>query len=318
MALETTTTSLNDLTHSALVEPVVIQALSEQPGLAVRMCREFSLIGKATNALSIPTETSYWGTPDDDGAGVDAEFNATEGTALGNTQISTGVVTLTCAEYGVAHALTDNTAEDSVIDGLELLNMITGRMLHALQLALDSDFIAKFSGLSNSVGSTNTDITIAQMIAAQQGIRVRGAIADSLVYVLDNEQALNIETALTAANAAAAIFALSADRVISYAPTADNGMSANRQIMGFRNYPVFTNGMTVSDGTDVTGACFVPTSAFNDSSGATTFGLGWKRLPRFEAQRQAKGRSNDLVMTMRAGVVELQDGSGTKIVTDAP
>ena len=318
MALETTTTSLNDLTHAALVEPVVISALSEQPGLAIRMCREFSLMGKATNALSIPTETSYWGTPDDDGAGVDTEFDATQGTALGNTQITTGVVTLTCAEYGVAHALTDNVAEDSVIDGLELLNMITGRMLHTLQLALDDDFIALFASLSNSVGTTNTDLSIAQMIAAQQGVRVRGAVSDSLVYVIDNEQALNIETALQATNAAAAIFALAADRVISYAPTADNGMSANRQVMSFRNFPVYTSGLTTSDGTDVTGACFVPTSAFNDASGATTFGLGWKRLPRFEAQRQAKGRSNDLVMTMRAGVVELQDGSGTKIVTDAP
>lgn len=318
MALETTTTSLNDLTHSSLIEPTVIMALSEQPGLAIRMCREFSLIGKATNAIAIPKQTAYWGSPNDAGAGVDTEFNATEGTALGNTQISTGVATLTCAEYGVAHALTDNVSEDSVIDGLELLNLITGMMLHSLQLALDDDFVALFASLSNSVGTTNTDLSIAQTIAAQQGVRVRGAVCEGVVYVLDNEQVLNIETGLQATNAAAAIFALSADRVISYAPTGDNGLSAMRQVMTFRNSPVYACGLTDSDGTDVTGACFVPTSAFNDASGATTFGLGWKRLPRFEQQREAKLRANDLVMTMRAGVVELQDGSGTKIATDAP
>ncbi len=318
MANETTTTSLNDLTNSALVEPVVIAALSEQPGMAIRFCREFSLIGKPTNALTIPTETSWWGTPNDDGAGVDDNFDGAEGTAIGNTQIASGSKTLTCAEYGVAHALTDNVKEDSALDGMELLNLITGRMLHALQLALDDDFIALFASLSNSVGTTNTDLTIAQTIAAQQGLRTRGAVADAVVYVLDNEQALNIETELQSSNAAAAVFALSADRVISYAPTPDNGMGAQRQIMAFRNFPVFTSGLTDSDGTDVTGACFCPTSAYNDASGATTFGIGWKRIPRFETQRQAKGRSDDLVMTMRAGVCELQDGSGTKIATDAP
>jgi len=318
MALETTTTSLNDLTHTALVEPVIILALSEQPGHCIRFCREFSAIGKATNALTIPTQTSWWGSPDDDGDGVDTEFNGTEGTALGNTQVATGVVTITCAEYGVAHALTDNVAEDSVLDGMQLLNLMTGQMLSVLQLALDDDFIALFASLSNSVGTSNNDLTIAQMIAAQQGIRVRGANADGLVYVLDNEQALNIETALQATNAAAAIFALSADRVIGYAPAADHGMGAVKQIMSFRGFPVYTSGLTDDDGTDVTGACFVPTSAYNDATGATTFGMAWKRLPNFETQRQAKGRSTDLVMTMRAGVAELQDGSGTKIVTDMP
>jgi len=319
MALETTTTSLNDFTNSSLVEPTVIAALSEQAGFVTRNFREFSAIGKATNAIAIPTQTSWWGTPDDDGAGVDTEFNATEGTALGNTQVASGVVTITCAEYGVAQALTDNVGEDSVLDGMAMLNFVTGPMILALQLALDDDGYALLASLSNSVGSSGTDLSIAQMIAAQQGLRVRGTNADSVAYVLDNQQALDIETALQAANAAAAIFALSADRLIGYAPTSDNGMGASRQVMSFRGIPVYTSGLTdtANASADVVGACFCPTSAYNDASGATTFGYAWKRLPRFETQRQAKGRSTDLVMTMRAGVAELQDGSGTKIVTDA-
>ena len=320
MANETTTTSLDDFTHASLIEPTVILALSEQGGFVTRNFREFSAIGKSTNAIKIPVQTSWWGTPNDDGAGVDSEFNGTEGSELGNTQVASSAVTITCAEYGVAHALTDNVSEDSVMDGMEMLNFVCGPMILALGLALDDDGIALLASLSNSVGSSGVDLTIAQMIAAQQGLRVRGANADQIAYLLDNEQALQIETELQSANAAAAVFALSADRVIGYAPTADYGMGASRQVMQFRGAPVYVSGLTdtANVGADVVGACYCPTSAYNDASGATTFGYAWKRLPRFETQRQAKGRSTDLVMTMRAGVAELQDGSGTKIVTDAP
>jgi hypothetical protein len=319
MANESTTTSLNDITNPTLVEPVVIMALSEQPGMAIRMCREFNWIGKPATAFVIPTQTSYWGSANDDGAGVDTEFDGTQGTALSNTQVATGGVTCTPAEYGVAHALTDNVKEDSAIDALELMNLFTNQMLTVLQLALDDDFLALLVSLSNSVGSTGVDLTIAQAIAAQQGLRTRGANADAVAFILDNQQALDLETGLQAANAAAAIFALSADRLIGYAPTADHGMGSNRQIMTLRGFPAFATGLTdtANAAADVVGAALCPSTAYNDASGATTFGLGWKRLPRFEMQRQAKGRSDDLVMTMRAGVCELQDGSGTSIITDA-
>lgn len=316
MAGETTTTSLNDLTNATLVEPLIILALSEQPGVA-RYCREFNLVGKPTVAASIPTETSWWGSANDDGAGVDLEFNATQGTALDNTQVATGTLTLTPTEYGAAHALTDNVLEDSV--PVDVVNHMTMRMLHVLGLAMDDDFIALFASLSNTVGSTGVDLTIAQMIAAQQGIRVRGAVADQLIYIIDNEQALNLETALIATSTSMAVFAMSADRLIGYGPTSDNGM-LNRHVMNFRGVPTLVNGLTDTANTanDVVGACFCPSTSNNDATGATTFGMGWKRLPRYETQRQAKLRGTDMVMTARAGFVELQDGSGTAIITDAP
>jgi len=318
MASETTTTSLNDLTNSALVQPIIILALSEQPGLALRNCREIDLTNQATNAASIGTETSFWGSANDDGAGVDTEFNGTEGTALGNTQYATGAVTVTCAEYGVAAALTDNVAEDTV-DGLDVLNLFQSRMLHVLMLAMEDDYLALLASLSNSVGVSGSDLTVAQMIAAQQGLRTRGAVADQLCYVLDNQQALDLETALSAGSTSMAVYALSADRLIGYAPTANNGMDAMRQIMMFRNVPVYTSGLTdtANAAADVVGACVVPTSAANDAAGTTTHVCAWKRLPRFETQRQAKLRATDLVMTCRWGVAEAQDGSGTAIITDA-
>lgn len=316
MANETTTTTLDDYTNATLVEPTVILALSERPGL-MRFCREFNLIGKPTIAAKIPTETAWWGSANDDGVGVDTEFDATQATALNNTAISSGSVTCTPTEYGCATALTDNTQEDSV--PIDVIDQITMRMLFVLALAMEDDYLAQLANLSQTVGSSGVDLTLAQAIAAQQGLRTRGVVADALAYIFDNQQASDLEGVLISTNAAAAVFALSADRLIGYAPTADHGMGASRQIMSLRGIPVFATGLTdtANAGADVVGACICPSTAFNDTNGSTTHGMAWKRLPRFETQRQAKLRATDMVMTCRAGFVELQDGAGTGIVTDA-
>lgn len=315
MASETTTTTLNDLTHTSLIQPYLIKALSEQSGL-FRFCKEFNLTGQSTKAASIPSETSWWGSANDDGAGVDTEFDATEATDLSNTAVSTGTVTITAAEYGVAIEVTDNVEEDSV-DGIDMLQQIRSRMLHVLQLAMEDDFIALWASLSNSVGTTTVDLTIAQLLSAQTGLRTRGVDAESVVFGLDHQQGLDVESALIATNAAAAVFALSADRVINYMPSAD---LKGRQIASFRGAPVFVTGLsdTANVGADVVGACFVPSSAYNDAAGHTTFGSVWKRLPTFATQYFAKARATDLVMTTRWGCAELLDGSGTAIITDAP
>ena len=322
MANETTTTSLNDLVNSTLVGPAMIMALTEKPGIAQSMCREFNGIGQPTPAFALPTETSFWGSPNDDGVGLDTEFNATEGTALSNTQFTSGVVTVTAAEYGIAAALTDTLGEDSVMDAATLLQLYMNRMLHVLTLSMDDDYLALLSGLSNSVGTSGADLTIAQALAAQQGLRTRGVTTDparGAAYIFDNQQALDLEGAFIATSTSAAIYALSADRILGIGAGNQNGMGDDRIFASFRGSPCISSGLTdtANAGADVVGACVVPTSARNDATGATTHGMIWKRMPRFETQRQAKGRSNDIVMTARAGFAELQDGAGTAIVTDA-
>lgn len=319
MANEISTSSVASFTNSGLVQPVVILALSEQPGLAIRMCREFNAVNQKTTSIKIPTQTSYWGTPNDRGAGVATAFNGTEAVGLGNTGVSAGSVTITPAEYGVAHALTDNVAEDSAIDAVYVMDLLMATMLNVLQLALDDDYIALYASLSNTSGVTNTTLTVASMINAQQSIRIRGTNAEALCYILDNKQSQDLEAALVASSTSAAVYALSADRLIGYQPTQSQGMGPARQIMAFRNYPVYSTGLTdnANGTTDVLGACVCPTTAYNDASGATSHALAWKRMPRFETQRQAKGRSVDIVMTMRAGVATLQNGSGQQLLSKA-
>lgn len=318
MANETTTTTLATLTNATLVEPVIILALQETPGL-YRFCREFSAIGKPTSALKIANQTSYWGSVNDHGGGTDTEFDATQASALANTAVSSGSVTLTATEYGIAHSLTDNVGEDSVLQGTELMDLFTGQMLAVLGMAMDYDYISLYSGLSNNVGTSGQALTVAQMISAHQGLMTRSAETDAQTFVLDNKQIVNVEAALIATSTSAAAYALSADRLIGYAPAPGYGASPSRKVMTFRGADVFKSGLTstANGAVDVVGACISPSTSLNDKTGATTHGMVWKRLPRFETQRQAKSRANDLVMTCRAGFVELQDGSGTSITTIA-
>jgi hypothetical protein len=227
-------------------------------------------------------------------------------------------VTLTCAEYGVAIQVTDNVGEDSA-DGLDLMMRFEQRMLHVLSLAMEDDFLALLASLSNTVGTSGVNPTMAQLLASLQGLRTRGVNADGSVIILDNQQASDVEELFVATSTSMAVYALASDRVLNWQPTADNGLAPSRMMSTFRGNPVHTTGLTdtANGAADVVGAAITPSSAYNDASGHTTFGMGWKRMPTFEAQRQAKSRATDLVMTCRAGFVELLDGSGTAIITDA-
>jgi len=320
MAAESTTTSLDDLTHSSLVQPVLIKALSARARL-IAFCRQFNIIAQATNAAKIPVQTSYWGSANDDGAGVDTEFNASEGTALGNTQVSTSSITCTAAEYGVQITVTDNVGEDSV-SGIDIFNVIGNTMLPVMMLAWEDDYLALLASLSNTVGSSGVDLTVANLIAAQTGLRVRETEADRLEFILDNQQASDFEGLMVATSTSMAVYAMAADRAINWQPTADNGMT-NRVVAGFRGSPVNVTGLTdtANAGADVVGACICPSTAFNDSSGATTHAMAVKRLPRFRTDNSSAiaigGRGTIMVLDSRVGFAELQDGSGTAIITDA-
>lgn len=317
MANETTTATLDDITNASLVVPHMIRALSERPGLYM-LAKEFDLTANhASPSMKLPVETSWWGSANDDGTGVDLEYDATQGSDLSNTQVSTGGITVTPGEYGVVIELTDNVGEDS-LSAIDVYNWLVERMLHVIGLAITDDFCGLFASLSNNVGSSGVDLTILQLISSKQGVRRRtGGDYDAIVSVLDTVQVEDVEAALVAAAANTAVYPMSADRLIGYSPVSDNG--PNRQVFTFNGTPVLSTGLTdtANAGADVVGATFCPSTAYNDGAGATTFAFAWKRLPRLETDRAAIGRSTMLVMSARAASGEMQDGSGTSITTDA-
>ena len=318
MADEITTTSHNDMTQATMVAPFIRRALSERGGLW-RYCREFNLtINWPAAGISIPTENSFWGSTNDDGAGVDLEFDATQATDLANTAVTTGAVTCTPGEFGVALEVTKNVEEDSV-GAIDLYGLLEERMLHAIDLAMVDDLCALFPSVSGSVGTSGLGLSTANLISAFQGLRTSAVDCDAIIGILDGVQATDVENDLVSANAAAAVFALSADRLVGYTPSALAGATASRQFMTFRGAPMISTGLTdtANAGADVVGCVFCPSTAYNDMTGATTFGMAWKRLPTLDTDKIVLGRSVQLVMTARAGFTELQDGSGRNVTTDA-
>jgi len=321
VTLDTTTSSLASLTHASLVQPVLIKALSEKSGL-YRYARQFDLRGQSTSAAKIPTQTAWWGSPADHGASVDAELNASESTPLGNTQQSTSSVTITATEFGVQFSVSDAVTEDSV-SGIDIMMAITDSMLSAMLLAWESDYLTLASSLSQSVGSTNTTLTIASMVSAQTRMRTDGVTADAMAYILDNVAGNAIETALIATSTSAAVYALSADRILAWNPAMNNGMGDNRQIASFRGYPVTTTGMTTTanSAVDANSMLVCPSTAFNDASGATTHGIAIKRLPRLRSDASSAiaigSRNTIMVLDSKVGFGELQDRAGTYILAKA-
>jgi hypothetical protein len=320
MALETNSTAVDDLIHATLIAPDIVRALSEQ-ALTYRYARQFNMQGLAAAALKIPTQTSSWGSPNDRGVAVDTELDASEGVAVGNTQITTGSVTLTPSEFAVQTTLTQSAQEDSV-SAIDLMALVSDQMLQAMVLAWESDYVSQASSLSASVGTTNTAITTAVMVSAQTRMRTAGVNADGLAYVMDNFVANSVEGLMIATNAAAAVYAMAADRVLAWNPTPGHGMS-NRMIAGFRGFPVMTTGLctTANVGVDANSMLVCPSTAFNDSTGATTHAMGIKRLPQFKADNASAtaigSRTTVMVLSSRVGFAELQDLAGTYILAKA-
>jgi hypothetical protein len=316
MANETTTTTMNDVVYSAVIEPSFL-AYTMDWLVATPFARRFSLVGKPSNALDIPRPATDMGTVGDGGGGVDGEFDATQATDLSaNIAFDTDKVTVTSSEYAFKRTITDNVFEDSIA-GIDLMDVILADGAQILSTAFEDDMLALLASLSNTVGTTTADLTIAQALAAQVNIRKRGVRApDGVVYVLDEQQVDDLEAAMIATAANQAAYVMAADKLLGIDRTANNGMG-NGHVFNFRGYPVYSTGLTdtANAGADVVGACFVPSTPANDRY--ATFGWVDKRPFRVETERDASLRGDEVVFSMRRGVAEITDASGTAIITDA-
>jgi hypothetical protein len=320
MALETDSAAVDDLIHTTLIGPFMTKALTEQPR-AHGFARQINMTAHASPSMQIPLAVSWWGTPNDRGASVDAELNATENVAVGQTQFTTTSVTLTPSAFAVQLTVSDKAREDSV-SAIDLLSWIGGDMVHAMMLAWESDYVTGASSLSTSVGTTNTTITVAVMASALVSLRNNGVVCDASAYVMDNFITSTVEGLFYATGTSMAVYAMAADRLLAWNPTGDYGLT-NRVVAGFRGSPVLTSGMcpTINAGVDVASMLICPSTAFNDNSGATTHAMGIKRLPRVRMDNTsvtAMGAgATILVADSRVGFSELQDKGGVQILAKA-
>jgi hypothetical protein len=309
MANETTTTTLNDVVYAAVIEDTFLDYAHDFT-VATPLLATFSLVGKPSNVLQLPRITSNM-TVNDNGGSTDGEFDATEATDVALTPISTENVQLTVGEYAFAAAVTDNVSEDSIMGG-DFMSKVVMHAARILQTAVETDACALFGSLSNGVGTTNTNITVANFLAMIDGVRTRGIHAPNGTAVVWDDQTwgdlrnifVSIGTSWTAyPQAAAALFNVSGD--------AANGL-ASGFVGNIYNCDMYSSGLTpnANGTTDVVSALFVHSTPANDPMAC--FGYVEKRPFRIGVERSETGRHTKAVMTRRCGVGEIQDSAGTK------
>jgi len=315
MANETTTTTLNDFVNGYVISSALLGYAMEFI-VAHPMFRYFSLVGQPSNVLQVPRLTADFSV-NDNGASVDTEFDATEGTALSNTALDAENVQFTVSEYGLVRTITDNVAEDSVL-GSQFMSLIVMDAAQTLGMAVEQAACSLFSSLSNSYGSTTVAATLANAIAMADGIRTRGYHApDGLAYVFDNKAWSDLKTAALATSTSVLTYGETGQQILGMSRDPSNGLGADRRVGTLYGIPAFETGITptANAAADVVSACFVPSSPGNDAH--ATFAYVEKRPFRIEVERDSKLRADIVVFTRRCAVGEAADGSGSRLISAA-
>ncbi len=286
----TSTTSLTELVYGEAIVPTISMYAHDFVVAAPFMYWQ-DLRGKATKVASFPKWV------------LDTAIDTGETTDLTTTELETTQVSATAAEIGIRRDILDSVLEETII-GAQIFDFLLQDTGVLFGISMDDDICALFPSLSTSVGTSGSDLTIANMVEAQAQVRINGQ-RGSLVYILDDQQALDYQSAQAAATS-----------------TTINGMMApslgidNGYLGTFFMAPVWQTGLcdTANTGANVVGACFI---RGDENKTTACFGAAVTRDITVELQRDASARQTEFVATAKWGVCEVSDLSGTKIVTDA-
>ncbi len=285
-----TTTTLTELVRGELINQAILEYAHDHVVAAPYM-NWLDLRGQATKVGSFPKWV------------LDATTDTGETTDLAVTALETTDVQITAAEIGIRRDVTDAALEETII-GRQLFDFLIRDSGVLAAISLDDDICALFPALSTSVGTSGTNLSLANMVEAQAQVRINGQ-RGSLVYVVDDQQALDFQAAQAAATS-----------------TTINGLMApsagieNGYLGTFFTAEVWQTGLcdSANTGANMVGSCFIR----GDSNPTTAcFGAVMTRDVRTELERNASARITEFVMTAKWGVGEISDLSGVKIVTDA-
>lgn len=225
----------------------------------------------------------------------------TEGTDLtSNTAFAPTAVTLTVGEVGLKLTLTDLMAMGGIV-GAAHYGQEAGK---AVAEKRTSDLVALMSGFSNSVGTTNTDLTEAFYLAAIAQLRAT-KVPGPYVGVLHTDSYYkeligSIGSTFSAlANTGAGVRAESNDLP---------GAGAGGMVGELYGTTVLVTPLVGEDGnSDKENGMYAPNRAI---------GYVEKWAVRPELERDASLRGSEIVVTAAYAVGETDDDSGVRIVSD--
>ena len=278
----TTSTTLAALYSD--IQQTALFTMQEQ-GFMRPLVRNFNLVGQPGKQAKVgiyPAISSGWTTGE-------------------NTDISTATTitavqkTFNADEVAIMATLTD-TARDSADDDVAAS---IGRVLgESMARKVDADIAALFSGFSNSVGGSGTELTADLIFAAVATLR-NASVMGPYVAVFHPYQTYNLKKQLTNAGA--------------------NAMSHNLSDLGNRvldaGFIGRIGGVDIYESAVVTGDSAAAYTGAVMHADALAFAL--KKDLTIETQRDASLRATEIVASMTYAVGELQDAHGVAVLTDA-
>jgi hypothetical protein len=289
---DTTTTTLTELVNAEAINPAIM-SYAHDFVVAAPYTRKMDLRGLGTKVGSFPRWV------------LDTATDTGETTSLTTETLETTAVNITAAEIGVRRDITDAAIEETIL-GAGVFTHLARDFGVMFGISLDDDIVALFAALNSAtaVGTTKVNLTLANMVEAQATIRQNGA-PGALVYVLDDQQALDYQAAQQAAT----------QTTTSEFMTVAQGNSGG--FLGtWMGQPVWQTGLcdTANTAENVVGACFIDGEANPELA---AIGMVLTRDTRIENDRNIQDRNSIVVGTAKWGVGEIADTSGVPIVTDA-
>jgi len=277
MALETTTTTLNDLLPQIVAE-AMFQA--QEKSIMRGLVRNFTMPLNSGKSIVVPTYPTV------------AAAAVAEGTDLSNTAVSTGGATLTVSEVGVMTTVTDLAIRSSASNVIADIGKVFGE---GIAKKIDQDLMSNFDNFSTEVGDGTGAISVNSIFQAVANLRANGVPSTDLACVLHPMVAYDLKAAIGASAYAGGDLQTEALRS-GYVGT-------------LAGVPIFesSNMSNTGNAGDYKGAVF-----HRDA-----LGLAMMQDIQIETQRDASLRASELVSTAVYGHGEIFDSYGVEVHFDS-
>lgn len=308
----TTATSLTELVNSEWINDFIADCLGN-----FKNPSQFFLpinIGNGSPTVSQPRWVSDVGTVPEDGAAVDAEFDATEATDLTANELETTDSTFSVVEYGLLRQPSWTALEDASVITVQ---DITANAVSILMDAMNDDACTLFAALSASVGTSGTDCRVSDVNDGLYNLARRG-VKGQLVAIFDNVAMEDFQGALEAGSTNIAVYAGAADRLMGVSSDGNAGRTVDGYTLTYKGTDFYRQGLTDTANTaaDVVSAIFVRGDIPAQRTMAT-FGQASRRPITLATQDAVESRTTKMVFHARWGCGAINGQTGVKVVTDA-
>jgi len=296
MANETTKTSLTEIVNSEVIQELILDYAYDKI-VVFPLVRVAMLAGKATGTASFPAWVK------------DAGADLTEANALSNTELeTTETATITAAQVGIMREVTDYAFATNMLGEAGLKQFIVEDGSRLCVEMLEDDLCALFASASTSVGTTGSDLTIANFVEAMARLDTANARGRK-VCVLDDQAAFDLRAAVAASTAT--VFANSATGAQSVLNARSDAYVG--ELFGV---PIWLTNLTDTANTNADVVSIMMIDGAQSPANAP-IGVAMLWEPKAKSLYLPDQVGEQIAVTMAYGCGEISDFNYVKIVTDA-